>query len=341
MDPNPNKFPILSYVMAKLPSVSRASHSPEFDIEQPPPPPPADQSSPEPVFELTERMPYLNDPELIASMRAAVEDVSRTRSVLKTLGDCPDHEFVDIARSRLAEIEELAVNRNQEVAVEVERERERQSYVAVIRLYEMHENYEKLLSEAEKRLEKLYEAAKRGGKAVAVEEGSSGEVMVEDGVRDELAAVLQDAFAKNVDKIDLSQRRLPVLPEAFGKLSMLVSLNLSSNQLEAIPDSIAGLENLEELYVSSNLLESLPDSIGLLLKLKILDVSSNKLTSLPDSICHCRYVCLDTPQISSLPSLSCSTTLYLTKVKRTISYLELISYIPSQTLKISYITNQN
>ncbi|KAJ0804461.1 putative leucine-rich repeat domain superfamily [Helianthus annuus] len=288
MDPNPNKFPILSYVMAKLPSVSRASHSPEFDIEQPPPPPPADQSSPEPVFELTERMPYLNDPELIASMRAAVEDVSRTRSVLKTLGDCPDHEFVDIARSRLAEIEELAVNRNQEVAVEVERERERQSYVAVIRLYEMHENYEKLLSEAEKRLEKLYEAAKRGGKAVVVEEGSSGEVMVEDSVRDELAAVLQDAFAKNVERIDLSQRRLPVLPEAFGKLSMLVSLNLSSNQLEAIPDSIAGLENLEELYVSSNLLESLPDSIGLLLKLKILDVSSNKLTSLPDSICHCR-----------------------------------------------------
>ncbi|MFS7910865.1 putative leucine-rich repeat domain superfamily [Helianthus anomalus] len=288
MDPNPNKFPILSYVMAKLPSVSRASHSPEFDIEQPPPPPPADQSSPEPFFELTERMPYLNDPELISSMRAAVEDVSRTRSVLKTLGDCPDHEFVDIARSRLVEIEELAVNRNQEVAVEVEMGRERQSYAAVIRLYEMHENYEKLLSEAEKRLEKLYEAAKRGGKAVAVEEGSSGEVVVEDGVRDELAAVLQDAFTKKVERIDLSQRRLPVLPEAFGKLSMLVSLNLSSNQLEAIPDSIAGLENLEELYVSSNLLESLPDSIGLLLKLKILDVSSNKLTSLPDSICHCR-----------------------------------------------------
>ncbi|MFS7894758.1 putative leucine-rich repeat domain superfamily [Helianthus anomalus] len=232
MDPNPNKFPILSYVMAKLPSVSRASHSPEFDIEQPPPPPPADQSSPEPFFELTERMPYLNDPELIASMRAAVEDVSRTRSVLKTLGDCPDHEFVDIARSRLVEIEELALNRNQEVAMEVEMERERQSYAAVIRLYEMHENYEKLLSEAEKRLEKLYEAAKRGGKAVAVEEGSSGEVVVEDGVRDELAAVLQDAFTKKVERIDLSQRRLPVLPEAFGKLSMLVSLNLSSNQLE-------------------------------------------------------------------------------------------------------------
>ncbi|KAK9073548.1 hypothetical protein SSX86_007872 [Deinandra increscens subsp. villosa] len=298
MDPNPKKFPILSYVMAKIPSVNR-SQSPEFDIEQPPP---AAQSTsePEPVFEITERMPYLNDPELIASMREAVADLSRTRSVLKTLGDCPDHEFVDIARLRLAEIDGSVLNQLQEVAlsdedaVEVdkrkkEEERERQSFTAVISLYELHQSYEKMLSETEKRLEKLYEAAKKGGKSVAVDdEGSSSEIPVEDSVKDELAAILQDAFSKNIERIDLSQRRLPILPEAFGKLRMLVSLNLSSNQLQVIPDSIVGLENLEELYVSSNLMESLPDSVGLLLKLKILDVSSNKLTSLPDSICYCR-----------------------------------------------------
>ncbi|KAK1413140.1 hypothetical protein QVD17_34907 [Tagetes erecta] len=103
MDANPTntKFPILSYVMSKFPTVNR-SHSPDFDIKQPQPPPSAVL---EPVFELTERMPYLNDHELISSMREAFVDVSRTRSILKTLGDCPDHEFVDIARSRLAEIE--------------------------------------------------------------------------------------------------------------------------------------------------------------------------------------------------------------------------------------------
>ncbi|KAD6118934.1 hypothetical protein E3N88_10205 [Mikania micrantha] len=298
MDPNPKKFPILSYVMSKIPSVNR-SQSPEFDIEQPAPVPAHSTSDLEPVFEITERMPYLNDPELIASMRAAVADVSRTRSILKTLGECPDHEFVDIARSRLAEIEESASNRLQEVAlsdeevVEVDKrkkevERERQSYTAVISLYEMHQSYEKMLSEAEKQLEKLYEAAKKGGKSVAfVDQGSASETPVEDGVKDELVSILQDAFTKNFERIDLSQRRLPFLPEAFGKLRTLVSLNLATNQLEVIPDSIAGLENLEELYVSSNLLESLPDSIGFLLKLKILDVSSNKLTSLPDSICHC------------------------------------------------------
>lgn len=299
MDPNPKKFPILSYVMAKIPSVSR-SQSPEFDIEQPRPTAPS-TSEPEPYFELAERMPYLNDPELIASMRAAVADVSRTRSVLKTLGECPDHELIDIARSRLAEIEEGLVNQLDEVAlsdadaVEVDKrkkaeEMEVQSFKAMISLYEMHQSYEKMLSMAEKRLEKLYEAAKKGGKSVAVDDqGSSSEVpTVEEDVKDEVVAILKDALEKGLERIDLSDRRLPFLPEAFGKLRMLVSLNLSSNQLEVIPDSIAGLESLEELNASSNLLESLPDSIGLLLKLKILDVSSNKLASLPDSICHCR-----------------------------------------------------
>lgn len=287
MDPNPNKFPILSYVMAKLPTVNR-QQSPDFDIEQPPLPA-APATEPEPYFEITERMPYLNDPELISSMRAAVTDVSNTRSVLKTLGQCPDHEFVDIARSRLAEIEQVVEN---QVDIDVEKEREKQSFMAVIRLYEMHQSYEKMLSEAEKRLEKLYEAARKGGKAVLVvddEQGSCSEMKIDDDVRDELNEVLNNALGNDdVNKIDLSERRLPVLPEAFGKLKMLVSINLASNQLEVLPDSIAGLENLEELYVSSNFLESLPDSIGLLLKLKILDVSSNKLTSLPDSICHCR-----------------------------------------------------
>lgn len=299
MDPNPKKFPILSYVMAKIPSVSR-SQPPEFDIEQPPPTAPS-TSEPEPYFELTERMPHLNDPELLASMRTAVEDVSRTRSVLKNLGECPDHEFVDIARTRLAEIEESLSNELEEVALsdkdaveddkrKKEEERERQSFKAVISLYEMHQSYEKMLSEAEKRLEKLYEAAKKGGKSIAVDDqGSSSEVpTVEDEATDEVVAILNDALSKDLKRIDLSERRLPFLPEAFGKLRMLVSLKISSNQLQAIPDSIAGLENLEELNASSNLLESLPDSIGLLLKLKTLDVSSNKLTYLPDSICHCR-----------------------------------------------------
>ncbi|KAL4559736.1 hypothetical protein LXL04_031881 [Taraxacum kok-saghyz] len=326
MDPNPKNFPILSYVMAKLPSVSR-SQSPEFDIEQPPPTAPS-TSEPEPYFELTERMPYLSDPELLASMRAAVDDVSRTRSVLKTLGECPDHEFVDIARSRLAEMDKSLSNQLEEVSLSdndaeeddkrKEEEREKQSFKAVISLYEMHQSYEKMLSEAEKRLEKLYDAAKKGGKSVAVDDQgcSSESTGVEDDVQDEVVAILNDALTNELARIDLSERRLPFLPEAFGKLRMLVSLKISSNQLQAIPDSIAGLENLEELNASSNLLESLPDSIGLLLNLKTLDVSSNKLMSLPDSICHCRSLLELDASFNKLTYLPTNIGYQLTNLKR-------------------------
>lgn len=111
MDPNPNAFPILSYVMSKVPSISprrETNNSFEFDIEQPPPPPPAPSdpsTSKGPYFELTERMPHLSDPKVIASMRLAVSDVARTRSILQNLGERPDHESVDAAKAKIAEID--------------------------------------------------------------------------------------------------------------------------------------------------------------------------------------------------------------------------------------------
>ncbi|KAJ0236253.1 Leucine-rich repeat-containing protein [Hirschfeldia incana] len=109
------------------------------------------------------------------------------------------------------------------------------------------------------------------------------------------------------ERIDLSDRRLKLVPEALGKNVSLVSLNLSRNDLKScfvdtvklrnfrwilfartIYYTISGLEKLEELDVSSNLLESLPHSFGLLLNLRVLNVSGNKLTYLPESITQCR-----------------------------------------------------
>ncbi|KVH98917.1 plant intracellular Ras-group-related LRR protein 9-like [Cynara cardunculus var. scolymus] len=298
MDPNPKNFPILSYVMTRIPSIKRPNH-PESDIEQQRMSPrPA--FNPEPYFELTERMPHLTDPQVLAAMRSAVADVSQTRSLLKTLGERPDHESVDMAKARLAEIESMMSNQLDEIALsdkvdpEEEKkkkaiEREKQMHKALISLDQMHESYDKMLSDAEKRLEKLYETAKNSRKSIpVVDEGSSVQGSAVDDFKEEVVAILTDALSNGAQRIDLSERRLPFLPEAFGKLHTLVYLNLASNQLEAIPDSVAGLENLEELNVSANILGSLPDSIGCLLKLKILDVSSNKLSSLPDSICQCR-----------------------------------------------------
>ncbi|XP_023756313.1 plant intracellular Ras-group-related LRR protein 1 [Lactuca sativa] len=303
MDPNPKNFPILSYVMNRLPTMKR-SNMQEGDIEQPPSMPHftsklTDRSSfnPPPYFELTERMPHLTDPRLLTSMRAAVADVSQTRSLLKTLGERPDHEAVDMAKARLAEIDSTLSNDLDEITLsdkvdpeEDKRkkaiERERQMHKTLISLDQMHESYDKMLSEAEKRLEKIYESVKEGNNPLPG--GDEGSSAVAEELTEEVVAILTDALSNGAQRIDLSERRLPFLPEAFGKIHTLVHLNLSSNQLEVIPDSVAGLENLEELNVSSNILTSLPDSIGCLHKLKILDVSSNKLDSLPDSICHCR-----------------------------------------------------
>ncbi|KAI5665168.1 hypothetical protein M9H77_24491 [Catharanthus roseus] len=106
MDPNPTNFPILSYVMSKVPSFKRPAgiSTEEYDVEKQQSPAAA-SSSQEPHFELTEKMPHLKNPEIIASMRLAVADVAQSRSVLKTLGERPDHESVDNAKAKLAVIE--------------------------------------------------------------------------------------------------------------------------------------------------------------------------------------------------------------------------------------------
>uniref|UniRef100_A0A5B7AZV6 Putative plant intracellular Ras-group-related LRR protein 9-like n=1 Tax=Davidia involucrata TaxID=16924 RepID=A0A5B7AZV6_DAVIN len=351
MDPNPKTFPILSYVMSKLPSIGpkRATDSPEFDIEQPRPP---SDASTAPSFELTAQMPHLTDPKVIASMRLAVSEVAQTRSILQTLGERPDHESVDTAKANLAEIESNLSKQLEEIVLsprpadadrlewrshlaEEEKERrqtaekEKQMYKAVIQLDEMHEAYEKLLKDAEEKLVKIYEwAAGSGGDAGAEGSGESLPVEEEE-VNEEVVGILQASSGKVIERIDLSERRLRFLPEAFGGLRGLVALNLSSNQLEVIPDSIAGIENLEELNLSSNLLESLPDSIGLLVNLKILDVSGNKLTALPDSICYCRSLVELDASFNRLAYLPTNIGYELVNLRRLSISLNKIRFLPT------------
>ncbi|CAL5418871.1 unnamed protein product [Camellia sinensis] len=131
-------------------------------------------------------------------------------------------------------------------------------------------------------------------------------------VRRRVVRVLEEgSTTRGIKRVELSWCKLRILPEDFGKIHGLTTLDLSHNHLEvlygkqSIPDSIAGLKKLQELNVSSNLLKSLPDSIGLLINLKVLNVSGNKLTSLPLSIGRCRsLVELDTSfnNIRYLPS---------------------------------------
>lgn len=226
MDPNPKNFPILSYVMAKLPTFKRtfSAAAADFDVENPPELEPRPE---EPHFEITERMPYLKNRKLISAMRRAVSDVAQTRSALQTLGTRPDHETVDTARLRLSEIDAHSSKTSEEIIENYK------IYKAVIALDEMHEAYERMLSEAERRLEKIYEAAVAGVELIEEEGGNAERDLGEEEINEEVVGILKDAESgKVIERVDLSGRRLRILPESFGRLNLLVVLNLSNNQLE-------------------------------------------------------------------------------------------------------------
>ncbi|WJX33109.1 Plant intracellular Ras-group-related LRR protein 1 [Trifolium repens] len=343
MDPNPGTFPILSYVMSRFPSLSSKTtitssssdaelHNIELnDIEQP--------SSP-PHSQIIGQMPNLANPELIQSMARAISEVHAARSVLNLIGERPTHEEVDHAKAKLIDLESqlsrqlegiVLLSRPPEIEIHdwrahlaekekqcrEEAEKEKQIWKSLIQLDEMHEAYEKLLKDAEKRLVRMYDSA---------EDGDIGGVGGE--ASEEVVGILQEADGKGIQRIDLSDRNLKNLPEAFGRIPGLLVLNVSANQLSAIPESIAGLQNLEELNLSANRLESLPDSIGLLQKLKLLNVSGNKLTALPDTICQCRSLVELDVSFNDLSYLPTNIGYELPNLKKLLIHLNKIRSLP-------------
>ncbi|KAK9278169.1 hypothetical protein L1049_027729 [Liquidambar formosana] len=353
MDPNPRTFPVLSYVMARIPhfgtNPASDSDSLQIDVEQPPTS--GASTSTGSSTQLVDQMPNLTHPKVLASMTNAISDVAQTRSVLETLGDRPDHETVDTAKAKIAEIEGNLSKQLEEIVlsprpVEVDRfewrahlserekecrqaaEKEKQVYKMIVQLDEMHEAYEKLLKDAEVKLVKVYDSASVAAERDDRVQGEGG-FPVKEEVNEEVVGILQEASGTGLERVDLSGRRLRFLPEAFGRIRGLLVLNLSSNQLEVIPDSIAGLGDLEELNLSSNLLESLPDSIGLLHNLKILDVSGNKLNVLPDSICHCRLLVELDASFNSLSYLPTNIGYELGKLERLSIQLNKIRFLPT------------
>ncbi|KAL5983394.1 Plant intracellular Ras-group-related LRR protein 1 [Asimina triloba] len=347
------KFPIVSYVMSKynpdLPHVDprsfdRSSSFVNIDLE-------ADQHD-----DLVKQMPLLSHPRVLASMTNSVSDVAQARSLLQTLGPRPDHESIDAARAKVADVEARLSKQLEEIvlarrpegidrlewrAQQAEKEREcreaaekeKLMYRAVLQLDEMHELYEKLLRDAEQRLLKVYDSAAAG------EGGDLGGAVEEDQTNEEVVGILQESMGRRMERVELAGRQLKFLPEAFGQLRGLLVLNLSNNLLEVLPDSIAGLENLEELRVSSNLLTSLPDSIGLLLNLKILDVSANKLKALPDSICHCRSLVELDASFNELAYLPTNIGYELVKLRKISIHLNKLRSLPTSICEMKSLVH--
>lgn len=240
MDPAPQTHPILSYVLARIPTLSKlkpptaAAGGGEFDIEQPPVHTPSPRTpSTAGEFELVERMPGLRHPSVLRAMTRAVADVSAARAALQVLGPRPDHELVDSSRAIVA----AAEAGDSEVT-----EADLEGCRAVVRLEETHDAYEALLQEAESRLEKVYRSAmlgtdlddeagegKEDGLAAGGAEGGDA------AVQEEVVAVLKQAEeGKPVESVRLVDRQLRQLPEAFGRIQGLKVLDVSRNQLEVM-----------------------------------------------------------------------------------------------------------
>lgn len=293
-------------------------------------------------------MPNLADPELIAAMAGAIDDVQQARAILKLIGERPTHEEVDHAKTKLTDIEaELSrqlegivlLSRPAEIEVHgwrahlaekekqcrEEAEKEKRVWKSLIQLDEMHEAYEKLLKNAEKKLVRMYD-------------GNTGDVGGEGGgsdeVDEEVVGILQEADGKGMERIEISDRKLKVLPEAIGRIPGLLVLDASKNLLSVIPDSIVGLQNLEELKLSANHLESLPDSIGFLQKLKLLNVSGNKLTALPDAICQCRSLVELDVSFNDLSYLPTNIGYELPNLKKLMIQLNKIRSLPSSICEL-------
>ncbi|XP_028769416.1 plant intracellular Ras-group-related LRR protein 3 [Neltuma alba] len=300
MDPNPNDFPLLCYVLHHLDP--HTYYPLPTELHQ----------------TLLTQFSNLSHPKVLAALTQVIPElqVTQTLFLLRTLGPRPDPSAVAFARLKIAEIRSK-VEETEELREAAEKEM--QIYEAMVRLEDMHEEYAKHLRGAEERLIGVYES-------VVAEESEKED----EEVSEEVVEILMKAETEEeMERLDLSRRQLRLIPEAFGKIRGLVVLNLSSNQFKMIPDSLAGLQKLEELDISSNLLESLPDSIGLLLNLRVLNVSSNKLNALPESIAHCRSLVELDAGFNNLMCLPTNMGYGLTNLKKLSIYLNKIRHLPS------------
>jgi len=72
----------------------------------------------------------------------------------------------------------------------------------------------------------------------------------------------------NLRNLDLSNNKIPILPQNIGAFKMLKNLTLAKNKLTSIPDDLGKLSKLESLNLSFNLIQSVPASFQQLKNLK-------------------------------------------------------------------------
>ena len=140
---------------------------------------------------------------------------------------------------------------------------------------------------------------------VTVTEGRVTEIRIEENY---VKGRIPESFGNltKLKSLDLNYGGISSLPQSFGNLISLQTLNMMDNALNGLPESIGNLTNLEILDVgeghSANFY--LPESLGNLKNLTYLDLSYNKLNRLPESIgnlTNLQSLVLYGAQLSTLP----------------------------------------
>ena len=152
------------------------------------------------------------------------------------------------------------------------------------------------------------------------------ELMVDNYIQDDLPAFMdkycsftEEGGGSRIKSISIyDSMRISIIPESFGTLEKLESLELPEQAIRSLPDDFGNLNSLSDLDLSSNALVSLPESFGNLSNLCELDLSYNELESLPESfgnLSSLTELYLSYNELESLPesfgNLSSLTELYL------------------------------
>jgi len=99
---------------------------------------------------------------------------------------------------------------------------------------------------------------------------------------------LERIIAGNIDEIielDLSEKKMKVIPASLARLKHLKKLTLSKNKISEIPAAIGELQELEELYMYDSGVKTIHAAIGQLKKLRVLDLGANyNLDAFPDAM---------------------------------------------------------
>ncbi|XP_078254626.1 leucine-rich repeat-containing protein 69 isoform X3 [Rhinoraja longicauda] len=113
------------------------------------------------------------------------------------------------------------------------------------------------------------------------------------------------ALRGNARNLDLSGKKLRLVPKAVGRLRALTRLQLRNNLITELPVELQTLDNLTDLNLGNNSLEALPEVLKQLTHLKRLNLFGNKLGKLSPSVIeglgNLVFLNLNNNKLTSLP----------------------------------------